>query len=422
MESPRAPGAGAAEALVPFGSGDRANSESGPENQFTICWFDTGKPKGPAYGFPFHVTWSEFTAAFHDRREGSKDGGNFIPARFKLEGDGQRVRRKAANLIARTAIAMDIESSKKTGEIPPDLGAAVEIVQREGWAAVVYTSHNHSAAAPRYRVVVPLSEEIDYELPAVQVIARRLGLDGVLDTSKVGAASLFYMPSCESGKRDCHSTVVVTGAPVDAAWVREAAGEMLAAQLAEQERIEAEARALAELRRAELGEDSVIARVRDKLDPLAKILRKHGYDQRGPNFRHPDSKSGSFGANIKILGGIERVYSHNAGDPLHRDNLPKWCGGVTAVDAVDVTIILDHQGDRDKGLKALADKFFPPKSDERRTLTALILGLVRVGVEDVEIQATAFAEGARLGLSEDEVCSVARHAYNLIIREARTAQ
>ena len=72
------------------------------------------------------------------------------------------------------------------------------------------------------------------------------------------------------------------------------------------------------------------------------MLAAHGYDRQGTKYRHPNSESGTYGANIKILAVSNGLFSHNGTDPLHRDNLPAWCGGVTAVDAVDVVVtILD---------------------------------------------------------------------------------
>jgi hypothetical protein len=52
--------------------------------------------------------------------------------------------------------------------------------------------------------VLPLSEEIAPNLPAMEVIANRLGVAGVLDTSKLVASSLFYLPSAEPGKLGHH--------------------------------------------------------------------------------------------------------------------------------------------------------------------------------------------------------------------------
>ena len=89
------------------------------DTMLTICWFPTGMPDGPAIGDPERTNWSNFVDVFWWRREGDKDGPNFIPARFALEPDGRHVRRLKCNLLARTAVALDCETNKKTGEIPP---------------------------------------------------------------------------------------------------------------------------------------------------------------------------------------------------------------------------------------------------------------------------------------------------------------
>jgi hypothetical protein len=382
------------------------------EIPLTISWFPTSMPKGPAIGDPERTTWGEFANVFWWRREGDKDGPCFIPARFTPEATGRHVRRLGANLAARTAVALDCETHKASEEIPPPLDEVVARVRREAWAAVIYTSHNHRPQAPRYRIVVPLSEEIDYELPASEVIVATLGLDGVTDTSKYTAASPFYLPSAEPDQLDHHDTVTIEGNPIDAAWMREAAGAILAGRQAVQDRIAIEARADAEKRRqAKIAagfdpDASLIERLRSRFD-LADVLLSHGYSHRKGKYRHPKSQSGCFGADIKNYGGIQRVYSHNAGDPLHRDNLPSWCGGVTALDAIDVTIIFDYGGDRTKALADLAQRFGLTKAEERRTIASLLFRLIRQQASQEVIEATAFAEGSRLGLSRADVIRIA---------------
>jgi hypothetical protein len=59
------------------------------------------------------------------------------------------------------------------------------------------------------------------------------------------------------------------------------------------------------------------------------------------------------------------LYSHNANDPLHRDNLPEWCGGVTALDSFDVVAILVYGGNRKKALAELTQRFGLAKNEER---------------------------------------------------------
>jgi hypothetical protein len=132
----------------------------------TISWFETSAPKGElAYGDPERTTWGAFTSVFEWRREGEKDGPNFVPSRFKLESDGRHVHRLKVNVVARTAVALDIEASKKTGEVPPALGVAMDRAKARGLACLGYTSHSHTPASERYRLVFPLSMDIAAVVP-----------------------------------------------------------------------------------------------------------------------------------------------------------------------------------------------------------------------------------------------------------------
>jgi len=378
----------------------------------TVAWFeDQGREGEPAYGDPECTTWGAFSSVFEFRREGEKDGPNVIPARFALEPNGRQVRRKKANVRARTGVVLDIEGSKQTGEVPPDLQDVVSRIKEHGAAAVVYTSHNHRPGNVRYRVVQPLSEEIDPELPAPEVLADALGLLGVLDMSKRGAQSLFFLPSCPYGALDLHQTAIIPGAPIEATWMIERAGALLAARQAEADRIAAEAQAEAARRREakiDAGfnpDDSLIEKLRSRFD-LDSILTGHGYAKAGGKYRHPNSQSGSFGADVKTFNGIERVFSHNGGDPLNANNLPAWCDGVTALDAFDATVILDFGGDRTRAMRELAERFGLAKTEGRRELARLVFRLIRDQAPQEEIEAAAFGDGERLGLSRAEVCSV----------------
>ncbi len=380
----------------------------------TVAWFENqGEEKKPALGDPECTTWGAFASVFAYRREGEKNGPNFIPARFRLEPDGRRVRRKKDNVVARTAVALDVETSKATGEVPPSVSEVTDRCQLLGLAAVVYTSHNHKPGGPRFRVVVPLSAEIAPDLPAPEVMAERLGVLGTLDLSKRGAHSLFFLPSCPYGALDMHLTVVIPGAPIDAAWMAERAGVLLASRQAEADRIAAEAQAEAARRReAKIAagfnpDDSLIEKLRSRFD-LDSVLTSHGYDKAGSKYRHPNSQSGSYGADLKAFGGIERVFSHNGTDPLHADNLPAWCNGVTALDAFDVVTILDFGGDRPRAMRELAQRFNLTKAAERKAVAGLIFRMIRRRASQEEIEAAAVAEGERLGLSGDDVCKVAR--------------
>jgi hypothetical protein len=85
----------------------------------SIAWFSTAMPDRRAIGDPENTTWGAFADVFWWRREGVKDGPNFVPARFALERDGRHVRRLKKNLIARTAIALDCETTKRPARSRP---------------------------------------------------------------------------------------------------------------------------------------------------------------------------------------------------------------------------------------------------------------------------------------------------------------
>ncbi|CAH2606530.1 conserved protein of unknown function (plasmid) [Rhodovastum atsumiense] len=350
---------------------ERPNAAPRPINEHAIplarlpirvSRFTTATPTGPAMGDTERLTWKAFTRLFGRRREGSKDGPNIVLATFRPEPDG-RVRRLKANVTTRTAIALDLEMNKDTGDVPPPFPEAVARVKAAGWAGVVYTSHNHDPEEPRYRIVLPLSEEIAPDLPAPEVVAELLGLRGVLDESKLGASSVFYLPSGEPGRLAHHETEIIPGRPVDAGWMRENAGALLARREAERERLRAEALAEAERRRAERrkqGYDpdaSIIEAVRDRLDLEAELVA-HGYERKGEGrYLYPGSETGVPGVYVlRGSDGIQRAYSHHAADPLAAGNLPSWCRA-KAVDAVDVVTILDHGGDLKTALRELAKRF-----------------------------------------------------------------
>ena len=186
----------------------------------TISWFPTAIPDGPALGDPERTTWGQFCGVFWLRREGIKDGPNFVPARFSLEADGRHVRRLKTNLVARTAIALDLETNKKTGEIPPNPNEAIRRAEAKGLTCLLYTSHSHRPPdIIRYRMVIPLSEEIAPELPAPLVMAETLGLDGVLDRSKIGAHRCSTCRRVPTGCWTCTRRSSSLAHPIDAAWL-----------------------------------------------------------------------------------------------------------------------------------------------------------------------------------------------------------
>lgn len=78
-----------------------------------------------------------------------------------------------------------------------------------------------------------------------------------------------------------------------------------------------------------------------------EVLQKAGYTQRGSTFRHPNSESGSFSANVKD----ERVHSlSSSSDPLYTD-------GDGSHDAFSVFTVLFHNNDQNEALKDAGDNW-----------------------------------------------------------------
>jgi hypothetical protein len=117
-----------------------------------------------------------------------------------------------------------------------------------------------------------------------------------------------------------------------------------------------------------------------------------------------------------------RVVSENSDDDLKRRrvdeelgyairaltaNLPEWCGRVTAVDAFDAAAILEYGGDRTLAMRQMAERFGLTKAAEKKALAKTLFQMIRRQAAQQEIEATAYDEGAKLGLSRDEVCRVA---------------
>jgi hypothetical protein len=142
------------------------------------------------------TTWSRVVRTLTDHQAGERDGSLFAGATFS----GRRCR---ANVVARSLYILDIEASKTTGEIPPTPEETAALIAARGWRGVIYTTWNHTAEMPRYRVVLPPERQIEMagDVDAVVAdgavtlgLASMLGLAGVVDRTKLCAESMFYLP------------------------------------------------------------------------------------------------------------------------------------------------------------------------------------------------------------------------------------
>lgn len=169
------------------------------------------------WGRPVTSTWQALAQRLDRHEEGEKDGLALCCASFRrdvLPGHGIRGN---ANLLSRSLIALDIETSRDTGEVPPPLDAVADFLAVRRLSAVLWTTHSHTEAEPRYRVVMPLGgafplpDDVDPFLPAI--VAAQCELTGVADRSKFGASSLFYLPRHRPGAP--FASRIVEGNPID---------------------------------------------------------------------------------------------------------------------------------------------------------------------------------------------------------------
>lgn len=127
-------------------------------------------------------TVAEYAAAPKDRKGEIKDIGGFVGG--PVEGG----RRKKGSVKQRYLLTLDIDYAE--GDIWEDIEMLYEC------ASVIYSTHSHTPASPRYRLVMPLSRPVDrdeYEAVARKV-ASNIGIDQ-FDDSTYQSERLMYWPS-----------------------------------------------------------------------------------------------------------------------------------------------------------------------------------------------------------------------------------
>lgn len=128
-------------------------------------------------------TYADYMAADKDRQDEIKDVGGFIGG--YLNGG----KRGTGYVAHRQLITLDIDkASFKLWE---------DFTMLYSCSALVYSTHKHSDKAPRLRLVIPLSREIEvaqYE-PICRKIAASLDIEAFTDTTTYEASRLMYWPS-----------------------------------------------------------------------------------------------------------------------------------------------------------------------------------------------------------------------------------
>lgn len=136
-------------------------------------------------------TMAEYKAMTKAERDKIKDQGGFVGGYLK---DGLR---KRDTVEFRQLLTLDADS------LPASMGNFAEHLSEVlgGLTWACYTTHSHTPAAPRYRIVIPLDRKVtpeEYE-PIGRKIAERIGID-YFDPTTYQPSRLMYWPSvCRDG-------------------------------------------------------------------------------------------------------------------------------------------------------------------------------------------------------------------------------
>lgn len=127
-------------------------------------------------------TVEEYGRLRGDAKQKAKDRGGFVGGILK---DGKR---NGANVISRSMLALDADRATQSflKKFPAEFP----------WAALLYSTHSHTAASPRVRVVIPLTRDIspDEYIAVSRYTAEELGME-MFDPCSFKPQQLMYWPS-----------------------------------------------------------------------------------------------------------------------------------------------------------------------------------------------------------------------------------
>lgn len=252
------------------------------------------------WGQRVNTTWPQLVTRLSRHDEGTKDGLALTCATF----EGPRGNN---TLIARSLIALDVETNKDTGEVPPPPDTFPDLLRAKRLTAAIWSTHSHTPEEPRWRAILPLSAPIqlasDPEALALDpfltaTVAAQLGVVDVCDRSKFGAASLMFLPRHPAG--GTFYTSNTPGDPIDSA-------DLLAVAQMVSEKVSAdEAKVAAMRRRLELPPEIVEAiDAYNEANPLPECLTRYGYQRQRNRWKSPHQHG--IGATTLLPDGITWV-------------------------------------------------------------------------------------------------------------------
>lgn len=128
-------------------------------------------------------TYAEYVMMSRAEQSARKDVGGFVGG-YLTGGE-----RRNGHVARRSCATLDIDFGR--GDVWE------RFTEQYGCAALIYSTHKHSKASPRYRLVVPFSRPVEpweYE-PVCRRIAFNIGID-MFDHTTYELPRLFYWPSC----------------------------------------------------------------------------------------------------------------------------------------------------------------------------------------------------------------------------------
>lgn len=131
--------------------------------------------------------WSEFAKILTTKPPAltSKDAlGWYIPATFR---DNYRDK---PHFISRDAVTYDIDRA------PPGAFEHVQAMMKKAPASVMYTTFSHTDAAPRFRIVMPISRAanfVEYEALS-RKLAQQIGILDLVAPESFRPCQFMYMP------------------------------------------------------------------------------------------------------------------------------------------------------------------------------------------------------------------------------------
>ena len=215
-----------------------------------------------------------------------------------------------------------------------------------------YTSKSATIERQKARIIIPLSSSVDGTkfVMLQKILNDRLAFEGIVpDRATERSGQVCYLPN--RGKLYQHHVEIYQGPMNPNAWDEDVAKEEIKRKSEEARAKQAMERARVKAKkRMESGCKSPIDAYNTEYD-LEMVLAGYGYLRRGSRWLSPNSEGGGPGVVI-MNGGGKWCSSHGSDHMIGR----KTSNG-TMGDAFDLFMHYEHNGDRNKAIKAAGEMF-----------------------------------------------------------------